>query len=370
MKYNALGSTGLEVSALAFGSMRLPMTNLGDMEFVDLDRAVEVIRHAFDRGVNYVDCGFQYCNFQSEIAVGRALRGRRDEVIVTGRATKFRMLNPGDLPRILEHQLQRLEIERFDFYGFHGIGWDNLHAIDEKTGWIADMHRAKKQGLFDRMCFSFHDEPENIARIVDLGWFDLLICQYNYLDRKNEEGIAYAAEKGLGICVMGPVGGGRLAALPPPVQDRLRLDDTQAAALALRFVLANPHVSCALSGMGATDIVDQNVAAASGECLSDRESSDLVGLFEELEALAALYCTGCNYCAPCPHGVSIPERFGLMNQHCVWGRTEQACSEYQKLLAGESEGQCEECGECLEKCPQEIQIIAQLKETAAALGAD
>ena len=368
MKYNPLGSTGLNVSALAFGSMRLPMTNLGDTEFVDLDRAVEVIRHAFDCGVNYVDCGFQYCNFQSEIAVGRALRGRREQVIVTGKATKFRMLNPGDLPRILEHQLQRLEIDRFDFYGFHGIGWDNLHAIDEKTGWIADMHRAKEQGLFDRMCFSFHDEPESIAKIVDLGWFDLMMCQYNYLDRKNEEGMAYAAEKGLGVCIMGPVGGGRLSTLPQPVQDRLGIDPSQAASLALRFVLANPNVSCALSGMGANDIVDQNVAAASGEPLSGAERADLVKLLEELEKLAALYCTGCNYCAPCPHGVSIPERFDLMNQHRVWGRTEQARSEYQKLLASESEGECEECGECLEKCPQGLAIIDQLKETAAALG--
>ena len=369
MIYNPLGSTGLEVSALGLGSMRLPMTDLGDVEFVDLDRAVEVIRHAFDSGVNYVDCGFQYGNFQSEIAVGRALRGRREQVIVTSKATKFRMLNPGDLPRILEHQLQRLEIDRFDFYGFHGIGWDNLHAIDEKTGWIADMHRAREQGLFDRMCFSFHDEPESIARIVDLGWFDLMICQYNYLDRKNEEGMAYAAEKGLGVCVMGPVGGGRLATLPPAVQERLGIDPGQAASLALRFVLANPSVSCALSGMGTTEIVDQNVAAVSGESLSRSERDDLVRMLEELEELAALYCTGCNYCAPCPHRVSIPERFGLMNQHRVWGHTDQARAEYRKLVAGESEGECEECGECLEKCPQDIQIIEQLKETAAALGA-
>jgi predicted aldo/keto reductase-like oxidoreductase len=203
---------------------------------------------------------------------------------------------------------------------------------------------------------------------VDLGWFDLFICQYNYLDRKNEEGMAYAAEKGLGVCVMGPVGGGRLSTLPPPVQERLGIDDARAASLALRFVLSNPGVSVAISGMGTENLIDENVATVSGEPLGEAERVELVKLVEELEGLADLYCTGCNYCAPCPNGVSIPKRFELMNLHRVWGRTEQAKAEYQKLIASDSEGECEECGECLDKCPQDIPIIEQLKETAAALG--
>ena len=368
MRYNPLGATGLKISALGLGSMRLPITNIGNMEFVDLDRAVEVVRHALDVGVNYIDCGFQYRNFQSELAVGRAIRGRREQVIVTSKATKTRMFNPGDMRRMLDHQLQRLEIDHFDFYGFHGIGWDNLHSIDEKTGWFAEMHQAREEGLMKRLCFSFHDAPESIKKIVDLGWFEMMTCQYNYLDRKNEDGIAYAAEKGLGICVMGPVGGGRLSTFPPPVQERLGIDETQAVSLALRFVLSNPSVSCALSGMGSIEMVDQNAATVSADALSDEERADLVKLVKELEELASLYCTGCNYCAPCPHGVSIARRFELMNQHRVWGGTEAARAAYRELLAQESEGECQECGECLPKCPQEIEIIEQLKETAAALG--
>ncbi|MEW6751193.1 MAG: aldo/keto reductase [Candidatus Latescibacterota bacterium] len=368
MRYSALGATGLQVSAVGFGSMRLPMTNIGNVDFVDLDRSVEVIRHALSSGINYVDCGFQYGNMQSEIAVGRAIRGRREQVIITGKATKTRMFNPGDMRRMLDHQLSRLEIDHFDFYGFHGIGWDNLHAIDEKTGWIAQMHQARQEGLMKHLCFSFHDVPEAIPRLVDLGWFDLITCQYNYMDRRNEEGIAYAAEKGLGVCVMGPVGGGRLACLPPPVQERLGIDEAQAVSLALRFVLANPHVNCALSGMGSAEMIDHNASVVDGPPLSGTERADLVRLLDELQELASLYCTGCNYCAPCPHGVNIARRFELMNQHRIWGLTERARAAYQQLVARESEGQCQECGECLPKCPQQIAIIEQLKETAAALG--
>lgn len=370
MEYNTIGRTGRQASALGFGSMRLPMADVGNMEFVELDRAVELMHHAFDAGINYVDCGFQYCNMQSEIAVGRALKGRRDQVTVTGKCTKTRMFNPGDMRRMIDHQLQRLEIDAFDFYGFHGIGWEKLHEIDAQTGWIAEMHRAKEEGLFRHMCFSFHDDPENIPKLVDLGWFDLMICQYNYLDRRNEAGMAYAARKGLGVCVMGPVGGGRLSSLPVPVQERLGIDEFRAVSLALRFALTNPSVTCAISGMGTPQMVDENVAAAGEGVLDAGERQELVALLDELDELANLYCTGCNYCAPCPHGVSIAERFDLMNQHKVWGRTKQAREKYQQLRAKESEGDCEECGECLPKCPQEIAIIDQLKETEAALAAN
>ena len=139
-----------------------------------------------------------------------------------------------------------------------------------------------------RLCFSFHDAPESIKKIVDLGWFEMMTCQYNYLDRKNEEGMAYAAEKGLGICVMGPVGGGRLATLPPPVTARLGIDEAQAVSLALRFVLSNPSVSCALSGMGSIEMVDQNAATVSADAIGGEERADLVKLVKEEQRMGRL----------------------------------------------------------------------------------
>jgi uncharacterized protein len=168
---------------------------------------------------------------------------------------------------------------------------------------------------------------------------------------------------------MGPVGGGRLATLPPPVQQRLGIDQAHAVSLALRFVLANPHVSCAVSGMGSLEMVNQNLASVERGPLLAGEQQDLVRLLDELQKLADLYCTGCNYCMPCPHGVSIPQRFELMNLHRVWGQTDTARERYQRLLARDAEGECRQCRECLPRCPQHLAIIDQLKETHAALGA-
>jgi len=372
MIYRQLGKTALRVSALGFGAMRLPMVNIGGEDYVDLDRAVDCLRYGFEKGINYVDCGFLYCAKESEIAVGRALRGWRDKVTVTTKATKFGMKNPGDLRRMLEHQLRKMELDWFDFYCFHGIGWDNFHEIDAKTGWQRDLFHAKDEGLVKRIGFSFHDAPENMKKLIDLGFFEMVTCQYNYLDTKNEEPMAYAAEKGLGVAVMGPVGGGRLAGLPKPIADELGISTTYTAELPLKFVLSNPHVSVALSGMGSRQMVDENVAvAASGETLSEAEREQLRRLTARMGKMAELYCTGCGYCMPCEHGVSIPRRFELMNYDRVFGLSEYARDQYAKLRleeAGkEGGGLCVECRTCEGKCPQKVPIVEQLQETEQAL---
>ncbi len=96
-------------------------------------------------------------------------------------------------------------------------------------------------------------------------------------------------------------------------------------------------------------------------------------MLEENRRLADLYCTGCEYCLPCPNKVNIPEVFRLMNLHRVWGLTEGARQTYAGLGSSDSSADasaCVECGECEEKCPQKLPIIEQLKESHAALAAD
>ncbi len=141
--------------------------------------------------------------------------------------------------------------------------------------------------------------------------------------------------------------------------------------IALRFVLSNPNVSCAISGMENIQMVEENCATASREePLSEEERAAIVAASEEKKKLADLYCTGCRYCLPCPHGVEIPENFSLMNAYRVYGLLDHARAEYQGWLTEQKQTAafCQECGECEAKCPQKIPIIEQLKETEAALG--
>jgi len=370
MEYRTLGKTGYRVSRLGFGSMRLPTTTIGGKAYIDLDRAVEVMHAAFRLGVSYVDCGFLYGNEQAEIAVGRALRSwpARDQIVVTNKCSKFRMEKPGDLRRMLEHQLQRMELDWLHIYCFHGIGWDNFYEMDAKTGWIADMMKAYGEGLFKHIGFSFHDEPAGMLDLISLGWAEMVTCQYNYLDRRNDAVMAEAKRRGMGMVVMGPVGGGRLSVKPKGIEQVAGLGDLTPTELALRFVVSNPSVDVAISGMGSVEMVQQNVASVERGPLDAGELAAVNELMDRYGELSRLYCTGCEYCMPCPHGVNIPRCFELYNYRVVYGLEKYALDEYARLRGEKKDAAaCEECEICLEKCPQQIPITTRLKEVRAAL---
>lgn len=87
--------------------MRLPMHTIDDKEYVDTERAEAMLHRAFELGLTYIDTGFIYNNEESEFVVGSAMQSWpcRDELVVTAKCTKFRMSKPGDLRRMLDHQL-------------------------------------------------------------------------------------------------------------------------------------------------------------------------------------------------------------------------------------------------------------------------
>lgn len=367
MIYKEFGKTGAKVSALGFGAMRLPMIEKDGRKYVDEDKAIQIIHRAFELGVNYIDTAPYYCESLSEAAVGKALKGWRDKVYVS---TKNPIENASgdDFRKRLEKSLKNLDVDSIDFYHMWGINWNAYKdSIDVPNGPLQAAYRAKEEGLIKHMSFSFHDAPENMIKIIDTGNFETVLCQYNLLDRSNEASIAHAHEKGMGVVIMGPVGGGRLGAPSPVIQDMLKGKAKSTAEMALRFVLANPNVTVALSGMSSLEMVEENAAVASIEgTLSSEEMKRIEEMLEENRRLSELYCTGCNYCMPCPSGVNIPHIFRLMNYNRVYGLKDYATDEYAKLL-DHSASACLECGACESKCPQHLEIINQLKQSHAAL---
>ena len=377
MIYKPFGQTGIELSALGFGAMRLPMQG----DHVDDEKAIPLMQKAFAMGVNYVDTAPYYCNKDSERAVGLALKGWRDKVYLsTKNPTKDS--SGGKWRKNLEISLKTLDTEYIDFYHLWGISLEAFNAMDTPGGPIEEAHKALEEGLIKHLCFSFHDKPENMFPIIDSGYFSSVLCQYNLLDRSNEEAIAHAKEKGLGVIIMGPVGGGRLGAPSDVVKNMIDGDIKSTAEMALRFVLANPNVNIALSGMGDEKMLEENAQVASiGGQLSDAELEQVKVMLDENKRLMDLYCTGCNYCMPCPQGINIPHLFRLMNYHRVYKLTEYAKQEYKKTMVpleerkddwykeqGLDASHCIACGACEKKCPQKLKIIDQLRETRKALG--
>lgn len=374
MQYRAFGNTGANISTLGFGAMRLPQKSIDGKMIYDYDEGIRIIHRAFELGVNYIDTAPYYCDKESEIIVGKALKGWREKVYVS---TKNPIEDDSGVHyrERLEKSLKKMDIDYIDFYHMWGINWDQFEQkINVKDGPLMQAMKAKEEGLIRHISFSFHDKPENMIKLIDTGFFETVLCQYNLLDRSNEQAIAHAHEKGLGVVVMGPVGGGRLGAPSGVIQKLIPGGAKSSAELALRFVIANRNVTCALSGMGSMAMVEENVLAASNESnLSDVEVASINAAMEQNRKLAELYCTGCNYCMPCPQDINIPLNFQLMNYHRVYGLTDHARGEYNKIgtvdwMKGKKADECIECGICETKCPQKINIREQLKETAQALG--
>lgn len=374
MQYRQFGNTGVEISALGFGAMRLPSKHVDGKQVFDEEEGVRVIRRAFELGVNYVDTAPYYCDAQSEVIVGKALKGWRDKVYLSTK-NPIENASGADWRKRLESSLKKLDVDFIDFYHMWGINWESYEKeIDVPDGPLAEAKKAREEGLIKHISFSFHDKPENLIRIAETGHFESVLCQYNLLDRANEQAIARARALGLGVVIMGPVGGGRLGAPSEVIRKLMPGKTASTAELALRFVLSNPNVSCALSGMGSVAMVEENARVASDASpLSADELERINASMDENKKLAELYCTGCNYCMPCPQGVNIPLNFQVMNYHKVYGITEYARGQYAEIgtndwMKGKQASECIECGLCEEKCPQKIEIRRQLKETAEALG--
>ena len=373
MIYKEFGNTGVKISSLGFGCMRLPMIKSNGRNVVDEDKTSEMISRAYQLGVNYFDSAYFYNEGLSESALGKAIKDFRSKIYVSTKSPGHLLKKHGDYRKILEEQLRRLDMEYIDFYHFHGIGYDSFFQTDEKTKWLDDALRAKEEGLIKHISFSFHDKPENMKKLVDLNLFESVLCQYSAVDRSNEEAMAYAGSKGLGVAVMGPLGGGRVSGLPEDIALKLGVKVRSSAEMALRFVFSNPDVDCALSGMETLQMVEENAATASrGEPLSNDELRALKDLMIENEKLAQLYCTGCSYCLPCPAEVNIPHIFRMMNYYKIYGIAEYSKKGYAEIgtnqwVPGKRADSCTKCGLCEKKCPQKIKIREQLIESHKAL---
>ena len=364
MKYRDFGNTGVKISALGLGAMRMPTIGEEEDKKVDLDKSVPMIQQAIDSGINYIDTAWAYLNQTSEIAVGEAIQGYdRSKIYI---ATK----NPLDTDLVewrkrLDIQLERLKTDYIDFYHIHGLQYRDFRKKAVPDGYMKELEKARDQGLIRHISFSCHDSPQNLLKLIETGEFSTVLLQYNLLIRINETAIELARERGLGVVVMGPVGGGRLNFL-----SRLKPGGNHTAPeLALRFVLSNPAVHVVLSGMNSPEMISENVQTAGNVGpLSTIENDDIQNMMAQLEGLDDLYCTGCDYCMPCEHGVNIPVNFMFMNYERFYEADDSVYPAiYHNVLklAGASAEDCTECEECVEKCPQNIAIPDRMKDVAA-----
>lgn len=367
-----MGKTGEKVSALGFGCMRLPTR---DDQSIDVDEATRMLRFAIDNGVDYVDTAWGYHNGQSEPFVGSALQdGYRDKVNLATKLPSWLIKSREDMDYYLNEQLRRLRTDVIDFYLIHALNrryWKNLKEHDI----FEFMDSALASGRIRHIGFSFHDTLDVFKEIIDSYGWEFCQIQYNFVDTEHQaglEGLKYAAGKGIGVAVMEPLRGGKLAT---NVRDDILsiwnssgIDRTPAA-WALRWVWNDPDVGVVLSGMSTMDQVRENIETAREASPYSMSSSELAivdKVREEYKKRIKVSCTGCSYCMPCPSGVAIPTCFDFFNDAYMFDSIEHHKKAYLRSVKKENRASlCVECGRCEELCPQNIPIIEQLKEVSS-----
>jgi len=371
MQYRPFGTLGFEVSALGFGCMRLPVVG-ADASQIDRPLALRMIRHAVDRGVNYIDTAYPYHGGNSEAVVGEALRdGYRDRVKLATKLPVWLVKRPTDVDRLLDEQLRRLGDEHIDLYLIHNLArstWPLVrrHRILER------LEKAQAAGKIGHLGFSYHDSFDLFKEIVDSypGW-KVAQIQYNYANetvQAGTRGLEYGAAKGLAMVIMEPLLGGCLAAPPPRVAAVYAQAEPRRSPVewALQWLWHKPQVAVVLSGMSAMAQVEENLACAERSGVGRLTASELAvvqAALHEYLGSVPIPCTKCRYCMPCPKGVDIPVAFDLYNGVRAFGGNQGLLNRiiYQGHLAASHGGLCAACGACMKKCPQKIDIVTWLR---------
>lgn len=376
MLYRKFGSCDFKVSALGFGCMRFPILN-GDSGQIEEAEAIKMLRYAIDNGVNYVDTAYPYHKKNSEIVVGKALKdGYREKVHLATKLPAWLTNTYEDFDKYLNEQLEKLQTNYIDFYLLHSLSKDSWKKIKDLK--VLDfLDGALKDGRIKYAGFSFHDDIDTFKEIVDSYNWTFCQIQYNYMDEKYQagtEGLKYAASKGLGVVVMEPLRGGKLAQTPPDeVQDIFNssLFKRTPAEWGLSWIWNQPEVSIVLSGMSTMEQVAQNIETAGKtgiSSLSERDISIIDNVKSKYNELTKVKCTACEYCLPCPAGVAIPSNFSLYNDASIYKDSEKYINKYNNEMPEKSRASsCVECGECEEACPQHLPIRQHLKEVHKAL---
>ena len=353
--------SGLEVADVSIGAMRLP---------ADAIDAVELIRHAIDSGMKYIDTSRGYG--ESELILGRALTGGyREKVILSSKCSPWvRKIKDSDdgsadsVRRRIDETLVRLGVDYLDFYQVWSVSSpENWELATKKGGMVDGIKRAVADGVVKHIGFTTHEKPENLSSYLEgADWCEVLLITYNLLNRSYEPVLEKAREVGIGTIVMNPVGGGKLTEESPILLKLAEEVGAESVAdLAVRYVLANPNVDTILCGVTKLSDVDDTIASSKRPAFSRATVAHIDEFFEQLTREQVHFCTACGYCQPCPAGIKIPAVMGAIYDDRFLGLKENARRSYQGGTRDVKVTACTECGECESKCTQGLEIIQELK---------
>ncbi|MCL1789490.1 MAG: aldo/keto reductase [Oscillospiraceae bacterium] len=352
-------------SLLGYGCMRFPTKD----DNIDEERSFELLKAAADGGVNYFDTAYIYHNSQSELFLGKFLEKYlsgarpRDSYYIATKLPTWEVNSLDDAKRIFAEQLKRLGVAYIDFYLLHDLKIDRFEKM-EKLGVYDYCRELQKEGKIRHFGHSSHENIENFTKIVNARDWDFIMLQLNYMDLGNMELYKLCESKHIPVLAMEPVRGGSLAKLPDSILKNLTdiHPDATPASWAMKWTGSLPNVKVILSGMSEMSQVEDNLITCSDfKPLNTAEQLAVERVETALRKRVYNKCTSCNYCMPCPVGVNIPWCFSIWNGYAIYENRGHSNWEWSLVQEANRPPKCIECGKCNELCPQNIDVIADLK---------
>ena len=367
----------MKLSALGFGSMRLPVVDGNDAQ-IDEAAALAMVDYALAHGVNYYDTAWGYHDGNSELVMGKALaRHPRESFFLATKFPGYDLANMDKVEAIFEKQLEKCRVDYFDFYLFHNVCEMNIDAyLDPKYGIHEYLMQQNAAGRIRHLGFSAHGAYPVLKRFLDAYGKDMEFCQLqiNYLDWDFQDAkakVELLKEHNIPVWVMEPLRGGKLARLEPTYEARLKALRPQESipAWAFRFLQSLPTVAVTLSGMSNMEQLKANIAIfEEDKPLTATEMEALLAIAREMTQKIALPCTACHYCVShCPQGLDIPRLLELYNEHCFTGGGFIAPMALAAVPEDKLPSACLGCRCCEAVCPQQIKISEAMADFAQKL---
>ncbi len=398
MTYRVQHGSGEHISLLGFGMMRLPNNQ---------DEVNRLVDYAIEHGVNYFDTAPVYMRGESEVLTGNALARypREKFFIATKMSNQWGDSSLEGAKKMYMTSMKKLRVDYIDYYLLHSIGGGGMEAFNRRfidNGLLDFLLAERKAGRIRHLGFSYHGDVRVFDWLLDhqdeYHW-DFCQIQMNFLDwrhasirggRRVDADAEYLYEKcektGVQCVIMEPLRGGALGKVSSDVRRQLQAlrPDDSSARWAFRWVGSYPNILTTLSGMNKMEHLEDNVQTFSPlDPCTEAENALLAKIADEMAGVPTIPCTTCAYCMPCPYGVDIPGNFAHYNEAVnqkilplpdrtaadYAARKQQFLESYQKALPDQNTWarSCQDCEECLSKCPQQIRIPNQLARIVQTL---
>lgn len=357
----------LKLSSLGLGTMRLPNKGINGDTPIDEEETAKMVEYAIKKGINYFDTAWGYHNGQSELVMGKVLKNYpRESFYLASKFPGYDISNMDKVEEIFEKQLEKCQVEYFDFYLFHNVYEKNVDLyLDEKYGILDYLLKQKENGRIKHLGFSVHGSLDVMKKFLEaygkhmeFGQIQLNYIDYDFQDAKAK--VDLLNEYHIPIWVMEPLRGGKLAKLNEEQENKLKelRPEEEIPAWAFRFLQTIPGVTMVLSGMSNREQLEKNIKTYEEEKpLKEEEMKTLLEMAREMVKGNTLPCTSCRYCtAHCPKGIDIPKILALYNEHVFTGGGFIAPMAISSLPDDKKPSACIGCKSCEAVCPQQLKI--------------